>query len=100
MLRKLLSDVDLVSDTAMEKVEMLGKQNERQGKKEKPKSHQTEEAAEEKEEMISPKVKKVKKKAGPSQDDIISPKNKSSKKSKEPCEKTIVSPKTKKVIKN
>lgn len=75
MPRKLLSDVDLVSDTAMEKVEMLGKQNERQGKKEKPKSHQTEEAAEGKEEMISPKVKKVKKKAGPSEVAMNSPKS-------------------------
>ena len=56
MPRKLLSDVDLVSDTSMEKVEMLGKQNERKGKKEKPKSHKTEEAVEEKEEMTSPKV--------------------------------------------
>lgn len=89
------------------------------GKKEKPKSNKTEEAAEEKDETISPKAKKVKKKAGPfeadmsspkskkakkkeepSQDDIISPKTKSAKKSKEPREKTVVSPKTKKLIKN
>ncbi|XP_057591149.1 nucleolar RNA helicase 2 [Hippopotamus amphibius kiboko] len=116
---KLLSDGDLESDTAVAKVEMPRKQNEKKGKKEKPKSNKTEEAAEEKEEMISPKAKKVKKKAGPSevdmnspkskkakkkeepsQDDIISPKTKSVKKSKEPCEKTVVSPKTKKVIKN
>ncbi|XP_036684410.1 nucleolar RNA helicase 2 isoform X2 [Balaenoptera musculus] len=116
---KLLSEADLESDTAMAKVEMPRKQNEKKGKKEKPKSNKTEEAAEEKEEMISPKAKKVKKKAGPSeadmsspkskktkkkeepsQDDIISPKTKRAKKSKEPCEKTVVSPKTKKLIKN
>ncbi|XP_007167837.2 nucleolar RNA helicase 2 [Balaenoptera acutorostrata] len=116
---KLLSEADLESDTAMAKVEMPRKQNEKKGKKEKPKSNKTEEAAEEKEETISPKAKKVKKKAGPSeadmsspkskkakkkeepsQDDIISPKTKRAKKSKEPCEKTVVSPKTKKLIKN
>nr|XP_058908665.1 nucleolar RNA helicase 2 isoform X3 [Kogia breviceps] len=116
---KLLSDADLESDTAMAKVEMPRKQNEKKGKKEKRKSNKTEEAAEEKEETISPKAKKVKKKAGPSeadmsspkskkakkkeepsQDDIISPKTKSAKKSKEPCEKTVVSSKTKKLIKN
>ncbi|XP_054936884.1 nucleolar RNA helicase 2 isoform X2 [Physeter macrocephalus] len=116
---KLLSDADLESDTAMAKVEMPRKQNEKKSKKEKPKSNKTEEAAEEKEETISPKAKKVKKKAGPSeadmsspkskrakkkeepsQDDIISPKTKSAKKSKEPCEKTVVSFKTKKLIKN
>ncbi|NIG59467.1 nucleolar RNA helicase 2 [Pontoporia blainvillei] len=116
---KLLSEADLESDTAMAKVEMPRKRNEKKGKKEKPKSNKTEEAAEEKDETISPKAKKVKKKAGPfeadmsspkskkakkkeepSQDDIISPKTKNAKKSKEPCEKTVVSPKTKKLIKN
>ncbi|XP_059982014.1 nucleolar RNA helicase 2 [Lagenorhynchus albirostris] len=116
---KLLSEADLESDTAMAKVEMPRKRNEKKGKKEKPKSNKAEEAAEEKDETISPKAKKVKKKAGPfeadmsspkskkakkkeepSQDDIISPKTKSAKKSKEPREKTVVSPKTKKLIKN
>ena len=115
---KLLSDADLESDAAVAKVEMPRKQNEKKGKKEKPKSRKTEEEAEEKDEMISPKATKVKKKAEPSevdvnsptskksknkeepsQDDIISPKTKVRKKSKEACEKTIVSLKTKKVIK-
>ncbi|KAF6108204.1 DExD-box helicase 21 [Phyllostomus discolor] len=71
------------------------------------------------EEAVSPKVKKVKKKAGlsevdmnspkskkekikeePSQDDVISPKIKSVKKPKEPMEKKDISSKTKKVKKN
>lgn len=115
---KLRSDADLESETATAKVEMPRKQNEKKGRKEKPKSSKTEKA-EEMEEVISPKAKKVKKKAGPSevdvdspkskkakkkeeppQDDIISPKTKSAKKSKEALEKEVVSPKTKKVIKN
>ncbi|XP_054428663.1 nucleolar RNA helicase 2 [Pteronotus mesoamericanus] len=116
---KLLSDPDLESDGAMGKVETPRKQNEKKGRKEKPKSNKTEEAPEEKEEVISPKAKKVKKKAGPSevdmnspkskkgknkeepsQDDVISPKTKSVKKPKEPMEKKDVSSKTKKVKKN
>ncbi|XP_045698090.1 nucleolar RNA helicase 2 isoform X2 [Phyllostomus hastatus] len=71
------------------------------------------------EEAISPKVKKVKKKAGlsevdmnspkskkekikeePSQDDVISPKIKNVKKPKEPMEKKDISSKTKKIKKN
>ncbi|EFB22545.1 hypothetical protein PANDA_001614, partial [Ailuropoda melanoleuca] len=89
------------------------------GRREKPKSSKTEEATEVKEEIISPKAKKVKKKAEsnevdmnspkskkakkkeePSQDDIIPPKTKSVKKLKESTEKKVVSPKTKKVIKS
>ncbi|XP_008694185.1 nucleolar RNA helicase 2 [Ursus maritimus] len=116
---KLLSDADLDSDTAMEKVETPRKLNEKKGRKEKPKSSKTEEATEVKEEIISPKAKKVKKKAEsnevdmnspkskkakkkeePSQDDIIPPKTKSVKKLKESIEKKVVSPKTKKVIKS
>uniref|UniRef100_A0A9L0KE78 RNA helicase n=1 Tax=Equus asinus TaxID=9793 RepID=A0A9L0KE78_EQUAS len=116
---KLLSDADLESDAAMEQVEIPRKQSEKKGRKEKPKSTKTQEAAEEKEETISPKAKKVKKKAGPSEvdmnspkskkakkkdepseDDILSPKTKSVKKTKEPFEKQVVSPKTKKVIKD
>ncbi|XP_039727908.1 nucleolar RNA helicase 2 [Pteropus medius] len=114
---KLLSDVNLESDTAMGKVEIPRK--EKKVKKEKPKSGKTEEAAEEKQEVVSPKAKKVKKKAEPSevdvnsptskkskkkeetsQNDIISPKTKSVKKPKEPIEKKVVSPKTKKAVKN
>ncbi|KAM5321078.1 nucleolar RNA helicase 2 [Glossophaga mutica] len=116
---KLLSDTDLESDAAMGKMETPRKQNEKKGRKEKPKSNKTEKAAEEMEEAISPKVKKVKKKAGPSevdmnspkskkekikeepsQDDVISPKIKSVKKPKEPMEKKDISSKTKKVKKN
>ncbi|KAF0874427.1 nucleolar RNA helicase 2 [Crocuta crocuta] len=118
---KLLSDVDLDSDTAMEKVETPRKQNAKKGRKEKPKpnSSKTEEATEVKEETISLKAKKIKKKAEssevdmnspkskkakkkdePSQDDIISPKTKSVKKPKESFEKKVVSPKTNKVIKS
>lgn len=113
---KLLSDADLDSDTAMENVEVPRKQK---GKKEKPKSNKTEEATEVKEEIISPKAKKVKKKAEsnevdlsspkskkakkkeePSQDNMISPKTKSVKKPKETIEKKVVSPKIKKAVKN
>ncbi|XP_040341160.1 nucleolar RNA helicase 2 [Herpailurus yagouaroundi] len=116
---KLLSDVDLDSDTAMEKLETPRKQNAKKGKKEKPKSNKTEESTEVKEETISPKAKKIKKKVEsseidmnspkskkakkkeePSQDDIISPKTKSVKKPKESFEKKVVSPKTKKVMKS
>ncbi|XP_006148996.1 nucleolar RNA helicase 2 isoform X2 [Tupaia chinensis] len=114
-----LSDSGLESDTTMGKVKTLRKQNEKKGKKEKPKVSKTEESVEEKEETISPKAKKVKKKADPTevdmsspkskktkkeeeplQGDIISPKTKSSKKKKEPSAKEIASPKTKKVIKS
>ncbi|XP_022355311.1 nucleolar RNA helicase 2 isoform X1 [Enhydra lutris kenyoni] len=113
---KLLSDADLDSDTAMEKVEIPRKQK---GRKEKPKSNKTEEATEVKEEIISPKAKKVKKKAEsnevdlsspkskkakkkeePSQDNMISPKTKSVKKPKETIEKKVVSPKIKKAVKS
>lgn len=92
---------------------------EKKVKKEKPKSGKTEEASEENQEAVSPKVKKIKKKAVPSevdmnsptskkskkkedtsQDDIISPKTKSVKKPKEPIEKKVVSPKIKKAVKN
>lgn len=116
---KLRSDASLESDAAMEKLETLRKQNVKKDRKEKPKSNKTEESAEGKEEIISPKTKKVKNKAGSSeadtnsskskkakkqeelpQDDIISSKTKSAKKKKETLEKTVVSPKTKKVIKN
>lgn len=117
---KLLSDTDLESNAAaMGKMEAPRKQNEKKGRKEKPKSNKTEKAAEEMEEAISPKVKKVKKKTGlsevdmnspkskkektkeePSQDDVISPKIKSVKKTKEPMEKKDISSKTKKVKKN
>ncbi|XP_036885036.1 nucleolar RNA helicase 2 [Sturnira hondurensis] len=116
---KLLSDTDLESVAAIGKMETPRKQNEKKGKKEKPKSNKTEKAAEEMEEAISPKVKKVKKKAGPSevdmnspkskkekikeepsQDEVISPKIKSVKKPKEPVEKKDISSKTKKVKKN
>nr|XP_025859504.1 nucleolar RNA helicase 2 isoform X2 [Vulpes vulpes] len=115
---KLLSDAGLDSETAMEEVETPRKQNEKKGRKEKPKSIKTEEATEVKEipspkakkvkkkaesnevDMNSPKSKKAKKKEEPSQDDIISPKTKSVKKTKESFEKKVVSPKTKKVIKS
>ncbi|XP_022355312.1 nucleolar RNA helicase 2 isoform X2 [Enhydra lutris kenyoni] len=116
---KLLSDADLDSDTAMEKVEIPRKQLEKKGRKEKPKSNKTEEATEVKEEIISPKAKKVKKKAEsnevdlsspkskkakkkeePSQDNMISPKTKSVKKPKETIEKKVVSPKIKKAVKS
>nr|XP_039328883.1 nucleolar RNA helicase 2-like [Saimiri boliviensis boliviensis] len=114
---KLRSDAALESDTAVKKVETLRKQTEKKEKKEKPKSNKIEEIAEE-EETISPKAKKVKKKAEPSEVDMnspkskkakkkeelsqddISPKTKSLRKKKEPIEKKAVSSKTKKVIKN
>ena len=92
---KLRSDTDLESDTAVAEVEMPRKQNEKKGTKEKPKFSKTEEEAEEKEEMISPKAKKVKKKAEPSEVDVHSPKSKKSKKKEEPSEDGIISPKTK-----
>ncbi|XP_036986464.2 nucleolar RNA helicase 2 [Artibeus jamaicensis] len=116
---KLLSDTDLESDAAMGKMETPRKQNQKKGRKEKPKSNKTEKATEEMEEAISPKVKKVKKKVGPSEvdmnspkskkekikeepseDDVISPKIKSVKKPKEPMEKKDISSKTKKVKKS
>ncbi|KAF6317071.1 DExD-box helicase 21 [Rhinolophus ferrumequinum] len=112
---KLLSDADLESDTAMGKMEIPRKQNEKKGRK----KAKSEEAAEEKEEVVSPKAKKVKKKAEtsevdmispkskkakkkeePSQDDIISSETKRVKKPKEPTEKKVVASKTKKAIKN
>lgn len=112
---KLLSDADLESDTAMGKMEIPRKQNEKKGRK----KAKSEEAAEEKEEVVSPKAKKVKKKTElsevdmispkskkakkkeePSQDDIISPETKRVKKPKEPTEKKVIASKTKKAIKN
>ncbi|XP_062957771.1 nucleolar RNA helicase 2 [Cynocephalus volans] len=94
---KLLSDGSLESDTAMEQVGIPRKRNEKKNRKEKPKS-KTEESAEE-EETISPKAKKVKKKAGPSEVDMNSPKSKTAKKKVEPSQGDIVSPKTKSVKK-
>lgn len=111
---KLRSDADLESDTAMGKMEIPRKQNEKKGRKKKTKS---EEAAEEKEvvspkakkvknagpsevDMNTPKSKKAKKKGEPLQDDIISPETKSVKKPKEPTEKKGVASKTKKAKKN
>ncbi|KAK2108555.1 Nucleolar RNA helicase 2 [Saguinus oedipus] len=114
---KLRSDAALESDTAVKKVETLRKQTEKKEKKEKPKSNKIEEIAEE-EETLSPKAKKVKKKAEPSEVDMNSPKSKKAKKKEEPSqddispktkslrkkkesiEKKAVSSKTKKVIKN
>ncbi|XP_059026058.1 nucleolar RNA helicase 2 [Mustela lutreola] len=93
---KLLSDADLDSDTAMEKVEVPRKQK---GKKEKPKSNKTEEATEVKEEIISPKAKKVKKKAESNEVDLSSPKSKKAKKKEEPSQDNMISPKTNKSVK-
>ncbi|XP_037660179.1 nucleolar RNA helicase 2 [Choloepus didactylus] len=95
---KLLSDVDLESDTTMGKLETQRKQNEKKDKKEKPKSNKTKGSAEEKEETISPKAKKIKK-AGPSEVDMNSPKSKKVKNKEEPSETDIISPKTKNVKK-
>ncbi|XP_059518503.1 nucleolar RNA helicase 2 [Myotis daubentonii] len=94
---KLLSDADLESDAAMGKVETPRKQNEKKSKKEKPKSNKTEEAAEEKEEAISPKARKVKKKAEPSEVDMNSPKSKKAKKIEEPSQDEVKSKKAKKI---
>lgn len=77
---KLLSDAGLDSETAMEEVETPRKQNEKKGRKEKPKSIKTEEATEVKEEIPSPKAKKVKKKAESNEVDMNSPKSKKAKK--------------------
>ncbi|VCX10489.1 unnamed protein product [Gulo gulo] len=93
---RLLSDADLDSDTAMEKVEIPRKQK---GRKEKPKSNKTEEATEVKEEIISPKAKKVKKKAESNEVDLSSPKSKKVKKKEEPSQENMISPKTKSVKK-
>lgn len=111
---KLLSDADLESDTDMGKMEIPRKQNEKKGRK----KAKSEEAAAAEEEVVSPKAKKVKKKAEPSevdmispkskkakkkeepQDDIISPETKRVKKPKEPTEKKVIASKTKKAIKN
>ncbi|XP_070288986.1 nucleolar RNA helicase 2 [Myotis yumanensis] len=93
---KLLSDADLESDAAMGKVETPRKQNEKKSKKEKPKSNKTEEAAEEKEEAISPKARKVKKKAEPSEVDMNSPKSKKAKKNEEPSQDEVKPKKAKK----
>ncbi|ELW65741.1 Nucleolar RNA helicase 2 [Tupaia chinensis] len=90
-----LSDSGLESDTTMGKVKTLRKQNEKKGKKEKPKVSKTEESVEEKEETISPKAKKVKKKADPTEVDMSSPKSKKTKKEEEPLQGDIISPKTK-----
>ncbi|XP_016044076.1 nucleolar RNA helicase 2 [Erinaceus europaeus] len=110
---KLLSDADLESDAAMGQVEKPRKQNEKKDKK-KSKCIKTEEATEENEETITPKAKKIKKKAEtpevdmnslkpkkskkeePSLDDTVSLKTKSAKKKKESTEQKV-SPKTKKV---
>ncbi|KAM6184833.1 nucleolar RNA helicase 2 [Rhynchocyon petersi] len=88
-------------------------------KKEKLKSTKAEESVEEKEDTVSPKVKKMKKKAEPSevevtspkskkvkkkeeqpQDGMTSPKTKTVKKKKEPISDEVASPKIKKAIKN
>lgn len=92
---KLLSDADLESDTAMGKMEIPRKQNEKKGKK----KAKSEEAAEEIEEVVSPKAKKVKKKAEPSEVDMISPKSKKAKKKEEPSQDDIISPEPKRVKK-
>lgn len=92
---KLLSDADLESDTATGKMEIPRKQNEKKGRK----KAKSEEAAEEKEEVVSPKAKKVKKKAEPSEVDMISPKSKKAKKKEEPSQDDIISPETKRVKK-
>ncbi|XP_007938866.1 nucleolar RNA helicase 2 [Orycteropus afer afer] len=92
---KLLSDTALESDTTMGKLEISRKQNEKKAKKEKPKSNKTEESAEEKEDTISPKVKKVKKKAEPSEVEMNSPKSKKVKKKEEQSHDAIASPKIK-----
>ncbi|XP_075391101.1 nucleolar RNA helicase 2 isoform X2 [Tenrec ecaudatus] len=115
---KLLSDTALQSDATMGKLEKPRKPNEKKATKEKLKSKKIEESVEV-EEMVSPKAKKMKKKAEPaevevnspkskkvkkkevqSQDDVTSPKTKSVKKKKEPIENPVVSPKTKKTKKN
>lgn len=92
---KLLSDADLESDTAMGKMEIPRKQNEKKGRK----KAKSEEAAEEKEEVVSPKAKKVKKKTELSEVDMISPKSKKAKKKEEPSQDDIISPETKRVKK-
>ncbi|KAK1333734.1 hypothetical protein QTO34_006121 [Cnephaeus nilssonii] len=92
---KLLSDADLESDAAMGKVEIATK-NEKKSRKEKPKSNKTEETAEEKEEAISPKARKVKKKAEPSEVDMNSPKSKKAKKNEEPSQDEVKPKKAKK----
>ncbi|XP_020017528.1 nucleolar RNA helicase 2 [Castor canadensis] len=116
---KLRSEAGLGSDTTVEKMETLGKQNEKKARKEKPKSKKTEESTDGEEESISSKAKTVKKKAGssevdvsspkskrakkqeePPQDDLISSKTRSAKKKKEPLEKKAVTPKTPKVPKS
>ncbi|XP_036294182.1 nucleolar RNA helicase 2 isoform X3 [Pipistrellus kuhlii] len=91
---KLLCDADLESDAAMGKVEMATK-NEKKSKKEKSKSNKIEETAEENE-VISPKAKKVKKKAEPSEVDMNSPKSKKAKKSEEPSQDEVKPKKAKK----
>ncbi|XP_004617168.1 nucleolar RNA helicase 2 [Sorex araneus] len=111
---KLLSDAASESDEAMGKAEKPRKQSEKKSKKENPKPNMIEEA-EEQEEIVSPKAKKVKRKAEPSEvemnslkskkatkkeepsPDDMSPKSKSVKKKKESVEKNINSSKTKKV---
>lgn len=104
---KLASAADSGSDAAMGKAE-------KKGKKEKAKATEIEDAVE-KEEVLSPKAKKVKKKAEPSEveteppkskkvpkkeepsPDDGSPKSKSGKKKKESQEKSVDSSKSKKV---
>ncbi|XP_042552270.1 nucleolar RNA helicase 2 [Dipodomys spectabilis] len=114
---KLRSDAELESDTAVEKMEPLRKQNEKKIRKEKPKLKKTEESSEIQEEAVSPKTKKkktrssevdmsspkskkAKKQEESSQDDSISSKTQNAKKKKELIDKKVVSPKTKKVQKS
>ncbi|KAM5237307.1 nucleolar RNA helicase 2 isoform 1-T1 [Ctenodactylus gundi] len=93
---KLRSDGGLESDTVMEKPETVRKQNEKKGRREKPKSDKIEELAEVVEEPVSTKAKKnVKKKAGPAEVDMNSSKSKKAKKQEEPSQDEIISPKTK-----
>ncbi|XP_055969494.1 nucleolar RNA helicase 2 [Sorex fumeus] len=109
------------SDGAMGSGDRARRPSEKKNKKEKPKPNKIEEA-EEQEEVIFPKAKKIKRKAEPSEveisslkskkatkkeepspDDVspspddMSPKSKSVKKKKESVEKNVNSPKTKKV---
>ncbi|XP_012872512.1 PREDICTED: nucleolar RNA helicase 2 [Dipodomys ordii] len=114
---KLRSDAELESDTAVEKMEPLRKQNEKKIRKEKPKPKKTEESSEIQEEAVSPKTKKkktrssevdmsspkskkAKKQEESCQDDSISSKTQNAKKKKELIDKKVVSPKTKKVQKS
>ncbi|XP_006835901.1 PREDICTED: nucleolar RNA helicase 2 [Chrysochloris asiatica] len=116
---ELLSDIALESRRRMGKLEIPGKDTEKKTKKDKLKSKKIEEFAEEKDEMISPKLKKMRKKAEPSDVELDSPKSKkvkkkeeqshdgitplktkSAKKKTEPVENQVISPKVKKTVKN